>query len=169
MIEMKHPLTCMYHQNFLRRINISQNKATNIIKIRVYIPQKTIRRTIANRSKTNTYFVYRNIEFTKYKTINVLEKFIAMTANKLCYNCFQGHHFSSKCKSKSTCFKNNCSAKHNTALHKYFTSNQMDGIKKGKKEDPSKNSHIKRKKKKINHLQAWRKSTERGFLYIYYQ
>ena len=80
--------------------------------------------------------------------MNALEKFNAIKANKLCYTCFQGNHFVSKCKSKNKYFKNNCSAKYHTTLHKYFTSNQRGGSKKGRKEDPKQNSNIKRKKDK---------------------
>ena len=33
-------------------------------------------------------------------------------------------HFTSKCKSKNTCFKEGCSAKHHTTLHDYFLNPQ---------------------------------------------
>ena len=58
--------------------------------------------------------------------MNDLEKFNTLKANKLCHNCFQGDHFMSKDKSKNTCFKNDCSAKHQITLHEYSTSNQRD-------------------------------------------
>ena len=54
----------------------------------------------------------------------------------------------SKCKSKHTCSKNDCSAKHHTTLiqifHEYFLSNQTDRSKKRRKEDPKQNLNIKR-------------------------
>ena len=34
----------------------------------------------------------------RYRAMNDLEKFNTVKANKLCYNCFQGDHFMSKCK-----------------------------------------------------------------------
>ena len=34
----------------------------------------------------------------RYKAMNDLEKFNTIKANKLCCNCFQGDHFTSKCK-----------------------------------------------------------------------
>ena len=54
----------------------------------------------------------------------------------------------SKCKSKNTCSKKDCSAKHHTTLiqifHEYFTSNQTNGSKKRRKEDPKQNLSIRR-------------------------
>ena len=49
--------------------------------------------------------------------MNDLEKFNTIKANKLCHDSFQRDHFTSRCKSKHTCFKNHSSAKHHTTLH----------------------------------------------------
>ena len=46
-------------------------------------------------------------------------------------------------------FQNNCSAKHHTTLHEYFTSNQRDRNKKARKEDPKQSSNIKGEEDKI--------------------
>ena len=86
--------------------------------------------------------------------MNDLERFNTIKANRLCYNCFQGDHFISKCKSKNTCFKNDCSAKHHTTPHEYFTSNQRDRNKKTRKEDLKQNSNIKGEEDKIQSLQT---------------
>ena len=86
--------------------------------------------------------------------MNDLEKFNTIKANKLCYNCFQGDYFTSKCESKNTCFKNDCSAKHHTTLHKYFTSNQRNRNNKGRKKIQNKTQTSKGKRTKFSHLQA---------------
>ena len=41
MMQLKRPLTCIYHQNFLCRMKITQCKATKVIKIWMYISQST--------------------------------------------------------------------------------------------------------------------------------
>ena len=46
-------------------------------------------------------------------------------------------------------FQNNCSAKHHTTVHEYFTSNQRDRNKKARKEDPKQTSNIKGEEDKI--------------------
>ena len=43
------------------------HKESNVITIRVYIPQESTQRKKANRLKTNVYFVKKNIEFTSVK------------------------------------------------------------------------------------------------------
>ena len=45
-----------------------------------------------------------------------LEKFNTVKGKKLCYNRLRDDHFTSKCKSKDSCFKEGCSAKHRTLL-----------------------------------------------------
>ena len=89
----------------------------NVMKTRVYIQQESAQRKKANRLKANVQFVQKNIEFTSAKAMNDLEKFNTIKANKLCHDSFQRDHFTSRCKSKNTCFKNHSSAKHHTTLH----------------------------------------------------
>ena len=57
-------------QNFLSRSNIIQSKATNVIKIRVYIPQESTQRKKANRLKENLYFVKKtyNLQVSKVQS-----------------------------------------------------------------------------------------------------
>ena len=82
----------------------------------------------------------------------------------MCYNCFQGDHFTLKCKWKNTSFKSDCSAKHHTILQEYFTSNQRDRSKKGRKEDPKQNSNIKREEDKIQSFTGMTKEPSKRVL-----
>ena len=59
-----------------------------------------------------------------------------MKGKKLCYSCLRDDHFTSKCKSKNTCFKEGCSAKHHTTFHDYFPL-------KRKKRDKDRKNHVK--------------------------
>ena len=65
-----------------------------------------------------------------------LEKFNTVKGKKLCYNCLRDDHFTSKCNSKNTCFKEGCSANYHTTLHGYF-------ILKQKKRDKDSDKHVK--------------------------
>ena len=64
------------------------------------------------------------------------EIFNTVKGKKLCYNFLRDDHFTSKCKSKNTCFKEGCSAKHHITLHDYF-------ILKQKKRDKDSDKHVK--------------------------
>ena len=92
--------------------------------------------------------------------MNDLEKFNTIKVNKLCYNCFKGDHFTSKCKSKITCFK------------KSFMniSRKIKGIEVRKEERKilNKIQTSKGKSKKFSQLQASPKSLQRRFLCKYY-
>ena len=44
---------------------------------------------------------HRIYKCQRYKAMNDLEKFNTIKSNKLCYNCFRGDNFTSKCKSKN--------------------------------------------------------------------
>ena len=55
---------------------------------------------------------------------------------RLCYNCLRDDHFTSKCESKNTCFKEGSSSKHHTALHDY-------SLLKQKKRDKDSEKHVK--------------------------
>ena len=63
-----------------------------------------------------------------------LEKFNTVKGKKLCYNCLRDDHFTSKCNSKNTCFKEGCSAKH--TLHDYY-------LLKKKKRDKDSDKYVK--------------------------
>ena len=63
-----------------------------------------------------------------------LKKISTVKGKKLCYNCLRDDHFTSKCNSKNTCFKEGCSAKH--TLHDYFLLKQ-------KKRDKDSDKHVK--------------------------
>ena len=89
MIELKYLLTHIYHQNFLSRTNIIQSEATNVIKIRVYIPQESTQRKKANCLKKKCILCeekHKIYKCQRYKAMNDLEKFNTIKANKLCYN-----------------------------------------------------------------------------------
>ena len=66
----------------------------------------------------------------------LLEKFNSVKRKKLCYNCLRDDHFTSKCKSKNTCFKEGCSAKHYRTLHDNFLLEQ-------KKQNKDSDKHVK--------------------------
>ena len=61
-------------------------------------------------------------------------------------------------------FQNNCSAKHHTTLHEYFTSNQRDRNKKARKEDPKQSSNIKGEEDKIQSFTGLTKEPSKRFL-----
>ena len=61
-------------------------------------------------------------------------------------------------------FQNNCSAKHHTTLHEYFTSNQRNRNKKARKEDPKQSSNIKGEEDKIQSFTGLTKEPSKRFL-----
>ena len=103
---------------------------------------------------------HRIYKCQQYRSMNDLEKFKTIRANKLCFNCFQGDHFTSKCKSKNTCFKNDCTAKHHTTLHNYFASKHNDKNK--SKEDPSKKNSENKKEDEEKSFTGMTKQSSKG-------
>ena len=86
---------------------------------------KTDNQSVENKCS----FCKANHRFYKCQTYNgmtPIERFNTVKGKKLCYNCFKNDHFTKKCKSKNTCFKDGCSAKHHTSLHDYFLSKRLD-------------------------------------------
>ena len=61
-------------------------------------------------------------------------------------------------------FQNNCSAKHHTTLHEYFTSNQRNRNKKARKEDSKQSSNIKGEEDKIQSFTGLTKEPSKRFL-----
>ena len=57
----------------------------------------------------------------EYRALDSPERFETAKKLKLCYNCLKTEHFTSKCKSKNSCFSTGCTERHHTTLHEYFT------------------------------------------------
>ena len=53
-----------------------------------------------------------------FKSKNINERTEIVKKNGLCYNCLSDKHKLNGCNSKYTCFKDNCSLRHHTLLHK---------------------------------------------------
>ena len=81
-----------------------------------------------------------------------LKKFNTVKGNKFCYNRLRDIHFMSKCKSKNTCFKEGCSAKHHTTLDEYLRLKQKTPDKDSDKQvkDGSKSTKKEGKSIKVN-------------------
>ena len=112
MTEYKLKLIHIYPQN---NKNINRNERTDIVTKRATFIYKDERVTKYNIQQCPICKEgHKFYKFQKYKELTSIE------ANKLCCSCFEKFHFASKCKSRNTCFKEDCSKKHHATLHGYF-------------------------------------------------
>ena len=154
MIKLKRSLTRFYHQKSLSKINITQTKATKLIKIREYIPQVSTQRKKVNCLKDNVYFAEKNRICKCQNLINYV--IIDLKVIILYQNVNQKTHVSKLVVPQNT-----------TQL---FTniSRQIKGIEE-RKENSKQNSYIQREKGKNQSFTNMIKESQRRFLCNYYQ
>ena len=126
MSEYKHQLIHTYQRNLRQDEKYKTHIHTTEIKGE---PNKTTENKCSFCKESHRFYKCQS-----YLTMAPLEKFNTVKGKKLCYNCLRDDHFTSKCNSKNTCFKEGCSAKH--TLHDYFLLKQ-------KKRDKDSDKHVK--------------------------
>ena len=77
----------------------------------------TSKRTCIIKCNKPTHTFFKCVQF---RQLTPQERFEFVRKNKLCYNCSNKDHFTSKCPSLSSCFQINCQERHHTSLHDYF-------------------------------------------------
>ena len=77
-----------------------------------------------------------------YRALDASGRFDTAKKLKLCYNCLKKDHFTSKCKSKNSCFNKGCTERHHTTLHEYFTEQAIKESFSGKTQTSESNATV---------------------------
>ena len=106
--------------------------------------------TMSNKQKrskeTNECYIckgeHRVHKCPDFRVLDASQRFEKAKKLKLCYNCLKKDHFTSKCKSKNSCFSADCTERHHTTLHDYFTDEAVKQEFSGKTETTESNGAV---------------------------